>query len=79
MTIKKATLRDIIENATNAELISIKAKETEEMGQPVININCELKITETIGKTEVSGISKVNLIYLVDSHMLLTEDWELIA
>lgn len=81
MTIKRETLKDIIKNGIpNIEKIDrMKTFEREVLGQPVICINADVTISETVGKDVITGKENIELYFLVNTHELLNYDWQLIA
>lgn len=90
MTIKKATVRNIIESYfeeietkdTRYELVSFKAKEVEELGETLIHISVVQKILQKAGGTKTNHWNEltvaVGYIYSVDTHELMNINYKTI-
>lgn len=90
MTIKKATVRNIIESyfeeisteRTKYELVSFKAKEVEELGETLICIDAVEKMFQKIGGTRTNHWGElketVRYIYCVDTHELMNKNYKTI-
>lgn len=88
MTLKKATLIDIINNyfaeyvnteTDVTEVLDIACREYEELGQTMIDITAVLGMTMLFGLKAIEQKTEGCFIYCVDTHELMDEDYNILA
>lgn len=84
MKVKKATLKKLIENYLNSEnnnrrrfeVVSLKTRETEELGLTLIYIDTEEIMYQRIKNHEAKLSGTYTYIYCVDTKELMDDNWK---